>query len=390
MKELKDDLIMLRDNVDTHGYGKALAHHIGMTAYEKLGEINVSAAVNTDLQSLLKRSYFNSISAKMIYALAISTSDDFGLAKITRKGKEYILMGKVIEKVHWLDDYDLFTLQSSYQINAQVTFDEKAEYEDVSVCFRFKANENGKGYTEEQIYYDKTNEPHRVPKTEIKVHDTGVIPAQIFKNNELNVSDIEMLLELFNSINFFDNKLIEDNWKHDVAFVLNRAFNNDIDLDSIKNDIETKGGIALDDVDGQLGDAAGIFNAGSNLPLTYLQTLQFFEDKILKFSGSMREISTTGTNKMNSEVLSQNQKALEYLVKKLNFQAEQYERFFTKITGEEITVSIDLPILEKLKFESIKSSVELSIAQADDFHAAAELKRSKVKNPNISEGDING
>lgn len=107
-----------------------------------------------------------------------------------------------------------------------------------------------------------------------------------------------------------------------------------------------------------------------NALLNLEASLNWFVDKLEKYTGHLRDTTGTGTNKFNNEVLMFNQIALEMLITKVAVRNEYFARFVKRVfeflnnnailkqDTENITVELQISEIEQIKLDTLHAQAE--------------------------------
>lgn len=144
------------------------------------------------------------------------------------------------------------------------------------------------------------------------------------------------------------------------------------------------------DPDGKLQGALSPLSSGSTTPQLLMAQIQFIEDKVLKYSFTMRESINSGTNKMNLEVAQFNQAAFEYMINKIEFRQEQLKRFFDIVFGQiselgiasmpkNYSVTLEVAELERYKIENMQAEIAEKQGRAAQASAQGNLYNEQAK-----------
>lgn len=364
-------------------YGRALEHFIAQDSvnkYDNFGEVlGLSTQANAVVKELLDRSEFAEKIERLGYELS---KGDFQYALITYliDGQAYIDYAIVAESVSTAGKLTLLS------VHTQETF----LYNDINQpVYNTWWIEKGKVLKGQKIVVNGIaafiDEPMEYPGTEI--------PAKLMYNNSLRKPDIPNDLKpMLANLTYFGNEFSIE-WRKVRTQYMNNMLYNSKPGSEYSEDM--KKGVDMHDVndpDGKLANSLQLMTSGSQSMVLLMNQVDFLEDKILKFSFTMRETISTGTNKGALEVSGINQAEYEYMTKKLNFRLKQMNRFFDilfkfmkeagLLVNQPKNYSIDLVMsdLERYKQDNMRVSIEEKQAQANQWNAIANKQNAEATN----------
>lgn len=288
--------------------------------------------------------------------------------------KPYLNFGKVVEWSKVGDKYIYIYAQGSdvYEVNG---------VEQVQVLkYYYK---NGKpvveyGYSE--MYTKGKGLPSadfkirdgRSPKKYTYVFDGDTIPAEVVPNLYTYKGDIEhfggaaLLNEIERQGNWIGPEF--DLLKNNV--LINRQGAGNKGSDAWRNKFQKANVHTLDNLDAVILDSVNVLPADKQTILQIQLNINWMIDKLEKFMFFLRDTTSTGTNKFNSEIMMFNQVALEMLINKQALREEYYTRFMRRLLTEtnamgltssnveEVQVKIDISDIEQIKLDTLKAQAE--------------------------------
>lgn len=218
----------------------------------------------------------------------------------------------------------------------------------------------------ERYYYDDDLKLILLNETPYSFGHPKKLPGAVFYGNSQGVPDIDaaMMRGALEHLDFHSNELTEE-WKYVLTRLTNNENFSDMDKDELAKLIaNAERIIPITSVNSKLQEGQSIFTSGSqSLTLSQLN-INFIEDKILKYTGVMRESTSTGSNKHSLEITLQNQFATEILFSLRDQREHDYKILFDSIAETEgfddISDQIELKVslIEEAKIALLQEAVE--------------------------------
>lgn len=252
----------------------------------------------------------------------------------------------------------------------------------------FKKNEKGQ-VVKIQGYWDK-KEWVALQEVEVKL-PFNKIPAFVLRNNALGESDIpETMRGLITNLDWLSDDIIPEYVASSTQWLKNMTFGSTETADDMfERSLDHKKIHEGNDPDNKASMGVGPVSLGTQSIINLSAIINYVEDKILKYSMQFREVGSGGTNKHNLEIASENKQAFEYMLAKLDWRERQLGKAMTLFQGlmstivdeepKDISVTIEIPELEKFKKENmqaqidnLKAQTENQLGQARSWEASAE------------------
>lgn len=208
--------------------------------------------------------------------------------------------------------------------------------------------------------------------TSFTFENIDYIPAEIIPNNYKLLGDIETLHAYFmiNEIDRQSNRLPEE---FDLALnhvLIADILGSDKSAKQWKERFEEYNFHTVTTNDAQYIEQFRALATDKQAVLNLESSLNWFIDKLEKYTGHLRDTTGTGTNKFNNEVLMFNQIALEMLVTKVNVRNEYFTRFVKRVFEfmnnnalanqpiDNIEVEVQISDIEQIKIDTLKAQAE--------------------------------
>lgn len=192
-------------------------------------------------------------------------------------------------------------------------------------------------------------------------------PFSFFSNNEEEIGDVDnaKVRNLLKEITYYSNKLGVSVEYGKNLYVNNENFS-DKNAQEVMDNIE-KGDSVIDEssFDSKLAGALQSISSGMGFSQALTALIDYCEDKILKYSGTIRDTINSGSNSHNLEIALANQFAFEYMMKKLIIRQQDYNDLFNtlnQITGESVVVTVELSQLESAKLRLLEADIAKALA----------------------------
>ncbi len=210
----------------------------------------------------------------------------------------------------------------------------------------------------------------------IHLKDIDYIPVGMFFNNEDGLSDIDntAMWDAINTLNYHTNEITKEWDMSKTTFAVNAMYNPSYGVKNMEDEKADNRMIISKSPDGQLQSAIAPLIGGTQNMLYSQSNINFVEDKILKYTFTVRDSTATGTNKQTSEIAQFNAVALEYLVDKREIREEDYKHFYnvlSKFLGLDKVEKVEILVSELVEnlIENSKP-VEQLRAQYDTLETA--------------------
>lgn len=332
---------------------------------------------NAELKDLLERSEFYKMLPKAEIKMSLTGTAGYGIVDLF--GKDYI----TLVNIFGFRNVGTLVLEA-YGVTDNVVSSTQAEF---NVSYHWFYENNQPFF--EVVGYNTTNGKELKIKGNEKIpldpKWKNEFPIQVFNNLENSQADFQRAYGIYESLNFYSNKL-KDVWE--ITKGVN-AFQKNFTGNLTSSDAQEKilsGDWFLDfpSYNSRYGNAIEPLQMQSNALPNNMILIDTLEDKLNKYMFALRDSISSGTNKHNTEVATFNQLATDTVEYKIErFRNREYTMFFRRHVGKiikglsEIDIRFDISNIEKYKLEAMKAAGQKNNAPGNQKSAGPKGKANK-------------